>query len=144
MKKTVLATIVALCFVQMAQAQPGRYLIQFKDKAQNPYNLNQPGQFLSSRSIERRTRYNIGYDNTDLPVTPAYLDSLRALASVTVLNVSKWLNQVSIQVTNAAVLDTINRFPFVQTTKFIASRNQRIPTEPEDGTLNNAETSFRV
>ena len=141
MKKAVLAAIVAVCMIQVAQSQPGRYLIQFKDKAQNPFTLNQPAQFLSPRSIERRTRYGIGYDGTDLPVTPAYVDSLRALPSVTVLNVSKWLNQVSIQVTNTAVLDTINRFPFVQAAKFIASRNQRISTAPGHGGLENIEMS---
>jgi serine protease AprX len=137
MKKAVLIAIIIFCFMTAAQAQPGRYLIQLRDKAQNPFSLSRPEQFLSQRSIARRTRYNILYDSTDLPVTPAYVDSLRALASVTVLNVSKWLNQVSIQVTNSAVLDTINRFPFVQATTFIASRTQRSNRAPDDKLFKN-------
>src|SRR6476620_5205057 len=141
MKKTVLATIGIFFMVHAVQAQSGRYLIQLRDKAQNPYSLNQPEQFLSPRSIARRTHYNIPFDSTDLPVTPAYVDSLRLLSSVTVLNVSKWLNQVSIQVTNTAVLDTINRFPFVQSTTFIAARAQRNNSGPTYELLKNSRVN---
>lgn len=132
MKKAVLTGMVALCMLQAARAQPGRYLVQLKDKAQTSFSLARPEAFLSARSIARRTRYSIAYDSTDLPVTPAYVASLRAFSSVAVLNVSKWLNQVSIQVTDTAVLDSLNRLPFVQTTAVIGSRTKRSSAAPED------------
>lgn len=99
-----------------------RYIIQFKDKATTPYTYNNPEAFLSPRAIERRTRYSIAIDSTDLPVTPRYLDSIQSAGSVTILNVSKWLNQVSIQTTDAAALAKIRTFPFVETAAPIASR----------------------
>ncbi len=123
MKKIAFATL-AFLIAQAVAAQSGRYLIQLRDKAQNPYSLSRPEAFLSARSIERRTRYNIACDSTDLPVTPQYIDSLRAVPNVTVLNVSKWLNLVSIQTTETA-LRKIRQFPFVQSATFIAARAGR-------------------
>src|SRR5687768_4959813 len=97
-----------------AQTQPTRYLVKFKNKAGNPFSLTNPSAYLSQRSIDRRTRYSIDLDSTDLPVTPQYIDSIKSVPNVTVLNVSKWLNQVSIQTTDAAnALSAINSFSFV-------------------------------
>ena len=98
----------------MAGAQQTRYVISFTDKASNPYSLNHPEIYLSARAIDRRARYGIGIDSTDLPVTPRYIDSIRMAGSVSILNVSKWLNSVSIQTTDAAALTKINSFPFVR------------------------------
>ncbi|HUQ97762.1 MAG TPA: S8 family peptidase [Chitinophagaceae bacterium] len=141
MKKTVLFGIVFFCATKMVQAQPGRYLIQLKDKAQNPFSLAKPDQFLSSRSMARRARYGISIDSTDLPATPAYIDSIRSVSSVTVLNISKWLNQVSIQTPDAAALDTIRKFPFVASASFIASRAQRKNDSTEIETFQTQTTS---
>lgn len=140
MKKAALVIATVLCLMNAVQAQPGRYLIRFKDKEGTPFSLSRPESFLSARSLERRTRYGISYDSTDLPVTPAYIESLRALSSVTVLNVSKWLNQVSIQITDPAVLDTIHRFPFVQAATLIARSLQRSTDAPENKLLSNGSS----
>lgn len=94
-------------------AQFSRYIIQFRDKGSNPFSITNPGQYLSQRAIERRARYNIPVDSSDLPVTPAYIDSIRLSGNVTILNISKWLNQVAIRTTDAAALAKINSFPFV-------------------------------
>src|SRR4029077_21137981 len=60
-----------------------------------------------------RVRQHISIDSTDLPITPRYIDSIRLAGNVTILNRSKWLNQVCIQTTDAAALAKINSFPFV-------------------------------
>ncbi|HEU4470588.1 MAG TPA: S8 family serine peptidase [Flavisolibacter sp.] len=99
-----------------------KHMIRFRDKGSSPYQINNPSAYLSSRSIARRTRYNIALDSTDLPVTPRYIDSLRLAGSVVILNVSKWLNLVTIQTTDAAALAKINSFPFVQSVSAIAAR----------------------
>ena len=104
------------------QAQQSRYLIILKDKGSNTFTLANPSAYLSSRSIARRTRYNIAIDSTDLPITARYLDSIRKAGNVEILNVSKWLNQVAIRTTDAAAIAKINSFPFVKSTKAIASR----------------------
>ncbi|HEY1115045.1 MAG TPA: S8 family serine peptidase [Chitinophagaceae bacterium] len=103
-----------------------RYLIKLKNKGGSSYTLAAPSAYLSQRSIERRTRYGIALDSTDLPVTPGYVQQIENVANVTVLNTSRWLNSVSIQISDAGAVDaalaTINSFPFVQTSAPIAAR----------------------
>ncbi|HEY0751209.1 MAG TPA: S8 family serine peptidase, partial [Chitinophagaceae bacterium] len=113
--------LLVMIICETASAQT-RFLVRFKDKGDNSFSLTAPSAFLSQRSIDRRTRYNIAYDSTDLPVTTRYVDSLRSVPNVTVLNVSKWLNQVSIQTTDPNAITRINSFPFVMTVSPIASR----------------------
>ena len=104
------------------QAQFSKYVIRLKDKAFNPYSISNPGAFLTQRSLDRRTRYNIAIDSTDLPVTQRYIDSIRLAGNVTILNTSKWLNQVAIETTDAAALQKINNFPFVISSAPLAAR----------------------
>jgi hypothetical protein len=105
-------------------AQFSRYIIQLKDKAGTPFTIGNPSQFLTQRAIDRRTRYNIAIDQTDLPITPRYLDSILLSGNVTILNVSKWLNQVAISTTDAVALSKINSFSFVVKSAPIAARPQ--------------------
>jgi serine protease AprX len=122
MKKMALCLLVILSITQISKAQSTRYVIKFKDKGTNPYSLSNPSAYLSSRAIARRTRYTIAIDSTDLPVTPRYIDSVQLAGTVTILNISKWLNSVTIQTTDAAALAKINGFSFVQTSSPIAAR----------------------
>jgi hypothetical protein len=130
MKRALLFVLVIMGLSQAGKAQFSRYIIQFKNKGFNPYSLSNPQQFLSQRAIDRRTRYNIPYDSTDLPVTPRYIDSLRSVPNVTVLNASRWLNSVTIQTTDANALSKINSFSFVVSAKPIALRVDPSNTQP--------------
>ncbi|HEX2533925.1 MAG TPA: S8 family peptidase [Chitinophagaceae bacterium] len=116
--------ILAGCFLASGtavQAQ-ARFLIRFTDKAFSPFTLSAPEAFLSPRAVARRARYGLQPDSTDLPVTPRYLDSLRSLPGITVLNASRWLNQVSVQASDPAALEGLQRFPFVRSVRRVASR----------------------
>ncbi len=114
MKKSFfLLFIVLLSFHSDIKAQFSKYIIRFKDKNGTPFSINDPSKFLSSKSLQRRIKQNIAVDETDLPVAPAYIDSVRLAGNVTILNKSKWLNQVCIQTTDAEALVKINSFPFV-------------------------------
>jgi serine protease AprX len=121
MKKWLLCLLAGLGMTTGSEAQT-RYIVRFKDKATNPFSLNTPANYLSSRAISRRTRYGIALDSTDLPVTPRYVDSVRLAGAVTVLNVSKWLNAVTILTSDAAAISWINSLPFVQSTRGVAAR----------------------
>jgi hypothetical protein len=122
MKKSICILIVLL-LGNISYAQFNRYLITFKDKNNSPFSLTQPGQYLSQRALDRRSRYQIAIDSTDLPVNKRYIDSVRNTGAVTVLNTSKWLNQISIETTDANALALINSFPFVASSQPIAARN---------------------
>ena len=103
-------------------SQFSRYIIQLKDKAGTPFLISNPSQFLTPRAIDRRKRYNINIDESDLPVTAAYIDSIRLSGNVTILTVSKWFNQVCIQTTDATALNKINTFSFVKSSGPVAAR----------------------
>ncbi len=114
MKKSLpLFFIFSLIFLSQSKAQFSKYIIRFKDKSGTPFNINNPSQFLSARSIQRRVKQNIAIDSTDLPITPRYIDSVIKAGNVTLINKSKWLNEICIQTTDIAALAKINSFPFV-------------------------------
>jgi serine protease AprX len=96
-----------------AQTSLERYRLQFTDKNHNPYSLDQPGEFLSPRSIARRQRQGIQPDSFDLPVSRYYLDSLKTYG-VSLFDHSKWFNTVIIGIPNPALLYTLKDLGFVQ------------------------------
>lgn len=107
-----------------SNAQFFRYIIRLKNKTGTPYSISNPSQFLTQRAIDRRIRYGIAIDETDLPITPRYIDSIRQAGNVTIINLSKWLNQVCIYTTDAAALNKINGFDFVLSSSSIAAKTQ--------------------
>lgn len=121
MYKKLLAVVMMLVFLQNSQAQ-NRYIIQLKNKSETPFSFDHPEAFLSQKALQRRSSQGIALDSTDLPVTPRYIDSIKNAGAVALLNVSKWLNAVTIQTTDAAALNKINNFSFVQNTAPIAAR----------------------
>ena len=121
--KRILGCLVAVWALSLtSEAQLSKYIIKFRDKGSNSFSFSNPAAYLSQKAIDRRTRYSIAIDSSDLPVTVRYLDSIRLSGTVTILNVSKWLNAVSIQTTDAAALAKIRTFPFVQVVSGIALR----------------------
>jgi serine protease AprX len=142
MKKIILLFLIVTIFSNESFSQSTRYIIRFKDKGTNPFTIANPAAYLTNRAIQRRTRYNIAIDSTDLPITARYIDSVRLAGAVIILTTSKWLNQVAIQTTDAAALAKINTFPFVLSTAPIAAKpvkngasvNKKLDTEDNHGT----------
>lgn len=127
MKKIIFLLFISLFITQTkSNAQFTRYIVKLKDKGTNPYSIANPLQYLTQRSIDRRTRYSIAIDSTDLPITPRYIDSIRMAGAVTILNSSKWLNQVAILTSDAAALTKINNFPFVIATSPLGARTSGV------------------
>jgi hypothetical protein len=122
MKKSFALAVLFIASTGFIQAQFTRYVVQFTDKKGTPYSLTAPSAYLSDKAIARRTTQHIPIDSTDLPLTPAYLDSIRNVPNVTILNISKWLNQVLIKTSDSSALIKINSFPFVKKTNPLAPR----------------------
>jgi hypothetical protein len=154
-KYYMMLVLCGLVFSFSANAQYSRYVIRLKDKKGTAFSISNPAAYLSARAIARRTRYKIAVDSTDLPISAAYLDSIKSVPNVTILNISKWMNQVCIKTTDAAALVKINGFSFVKNTDAVALRlvhtlpspagkideykQQPVPVMPAD-----FNTSFRV
>lgn len=108
------------------KTQEFHYRLTLTDKNNNPYSLSRPQEFLSEKSLERRKRLGVQVDMHDLPITPSYLEQIRATGAQ-VLNCSKWNNtvQLSLTDTTGTVLSQLQALPFV-------SRTQLVYATPED------------
>jgi serine protease AprX len=133
--KLIVVLIGSCLLITDTHAQFTRYVVKLKNKGNGPYTINAPAAYLSQRAIDRRTRYGIAIDSTDLPVTPSYVTQIRNVANVTVLNISRWHNSVSIQTSDPNAITTINGFAFVQSVVPIAARTQNNPVNKLDVTL---------
>lgn len=97
-----------------------KYWVQFRDKANNTYSLSRPLEFLSPRALDRRAKYDIRLDSTDLPLTESYVQAV-ANTGATIHSKSKWLNAVTIQTSNDTILNTISALPFVASVSPVAA-----------------------
>ena len=114
MKKLSLLLIMLVAAVIMqAQIATNIYWVQFTDKNNSPYSIDNPSEYLSQRALDRRARLNIEIDEYDLPVNPQYLQAVSDCGAQ-LLNPSKWLNGVSIYTTSQSVVDAINALEFVE------------------------------
>lgn len=125
-----LTSIIGLLFVglSLAQTAPATYWVQFTDKANTPYALSAPQDYLSARAIERRQAQGIAIDSLDLPVDPTYIAGLLAAGQFQVHNVSRWFNAVTITSTDTLALDTVVQLPFVKTMRMVQDGHARTST----------------
>ena len=103
-----LLLVVPLALVDraMGQTAPATYWVRFTDKMHTPYSILQPEAFLSPRALQRRTAQGIPVDELDLPVDPAYIQSLLQAGAFQLHTVSKWFNSVTIRSTDTLALDS--------------------------------------
>src|SRR5580658_6324618 len=97
MKNFIVCILVVLALPSSLFSQQNCYWVKFKDKNNNPFTLDNPQQFLSQLSINRRIQQGIPLDSTDLPLTPGYVDSVAAYSTM-LLNRLKWDNLVVVMV----------------------------------------------
>ena len=111
-KLAFLLLVLAVSVIAEAQIATDIYWVQFTDKNNSPYSIDNPEAYLSSRALQRRANLGIAIDEYDIPVNPQYLQAV-AECGVQLLNASKWLNGVSVYATNASAIDAVNALPFV-------------------------------
>jgi serine protease AprX len=134
-KKTFPLILVLSFLVSLSVRGQVKYWVKLKDKTGTPYTLSDYKSFLTEKSIARRTKYNIPYDNTDLPVSPVYISQISTVPNVTVLYASKWLNGVVVSIPNKTLainaLAAINSFSFVVDTTRVKRYHLNIPPVEE-------------
>jgi serine protease AprX len=102
-----------LCFTYVGFGQYSKWIIQFADKNNSPYSIDNPSAYLSPKAIARRNRYHIPVDDKDLPVNQTYIQQVLSKGNITFLSKSKWLNQILIYCTDSIVINSIKILPFV-------------------------------
>lgn len=99
-------------------AQPNRYFVSFKDKANSSYSAGSPLQFLSQKSVDRRARENFAVTSEDFPVNAEYVSQVKATGAKTFYS-SRWLNGVLIQ-TDPATASAVGNLSFVSSVELVA------------------------
>lgn len=119
MNKTCIILIILLV-ATLVGIDAQKYFVSFTDKQNNDFSIEEPEQFLSQRSIERRTNQAIAITTQDLPVSNYYLDSLKNM-DLRIYWSSKWFNGAIVESTNADLMDTISYVSFISDASVIYS-----------------------
>jgi hypothetical protein len=114
---------VLLC-VPFSLPGQNRYFVSFKDKTNTPYSVSSPQQFLSQKSIDRRTKEKFTTNESDLPVDPGYVQGVKA-GGASVFFKSRWFNGVLIQC-SSSVASVVSSLPFVANVELVAPGAQLI------------------
>ena len=110
MKHLLLTSVcICLCVISFAQSNP-RYLVLYKDKANSPFSVDKPTDFLSQRSVTRRTRQNVPVTTNDLPVNPAYVAAVKQTGAQIIYS-SRWFNGTLVEA-SASQLEQIKKLSF--------------------------------
>lgn len=105
--------------VVTAQQQHG-FRISFTDKGGTPHTFADPTTYLSQRAIDRRNKFNIAIDSTDLPVSPAYMDSVLTQTGGKFHMASKWFNYTILLLNDSSDILTLQGKPFIKSIEYIA------------------------
>lgn len=106
-----------------AQKMPAMYYVQLKDKQGCGYTTGNPLPYLSQRAIDRRMRWNIPVDSTDLPVSSIYVDSLKAIGA-DIYHTTRWMNGVILYATDSQIAE-IRDLGFVASVEQVRSESEQ-------------------
>jgi hypothetical protein len=108
-----LFTVLFIGIQSFAQIAPDKYYIQFTDKNNSPYSIDNPQEFLTQRAIDRRNAQNIDIVQNDIPVNTTYLQGVAAVG-VDLLFQTRWFNGVTVHTTDPSLIDEIRDLPYVE------------------------------
>lgn len=115
MKLKVIINVICWFIAPFLAAQtptPNIYWLQFKDKKGTAFSISNPDEFLSAKAIQRRERQHIAIDETDLPVSKVYLDTLKK-RGLEIVHTSKWLNGATVKTADTTLIKQIASLSFV-------------------------------
>ncbi len=77
------------------------FRIELIDKQGSPFSVNRPQEFLSAKAIERRKKQHCKIDQTDLPISPEYINIIEKNCGK-IVSKSKWNNTVLVMTKDPA------------------------------------------
>lgn len=89
------------------------YRLYLNDKTHSPYSIEHPENYLSERAINRRKRQGIAIDSTDLPVSPTYINEIKA-KGLTIMGTSRWHNTITVASATDDVARVVKGLPCVK------------------------------
>ena len=122
------ALVLSLNAMGQSASAPGKFWVQFSDKNNSPYSLENPSEFLSEAALQRRANQGIALQWNDLPVNPSYVQQVAATGA-TVLHRSRWFNGVTVSVSDTSLMQQIRSLPFVNRTSQVARLKIKSPAD---------------
>jgi serine protease AprX len=107
----------------LLHAQPSgeaRYWVYFSDKAGTAYSLLKPEEFLSPAALDRREKYGISLDQSDLPVNKSYVEEVRRRGHK-VFHLSKWFNAALILADSSQSV-ALGKLPFIEKVEYVGPK----------------------
>ena len=106
------------------KSQTQRFIVEFTDKNNSPYSIQEPASYLSERSIKRRVNQNIPIMLNDLPPNPQYVSEVLNCGARFVSK-SRWFNSVVVEINDSCPITKIRNFSFVK--RIYPSKSISIP-----------------
>jgi subtilisin family serine protease len=105
------------------------FRLYLKDKGATPFRITSPEAFLSPETVERRLLREALIDDSDLPLSRAYLDELTSLGVSPVVQ-SKWMRTIVVESRDSAIAEQLKAIPFVDSLTCVWSGPDRLPPPP--------------
>ncbi|RAV98008.1 S8 family peptidase [Pseudochryseolinea flava] len=144
--KRILLLMLVVGASTQAHTQVGRYMVFFKEKNGTPYSISEPQEFLSQRAIDRRSKQGIAVTEKDLPVNPAYVESVKSIG-VDVFFTTRWMNGLLIQcdqtlVDDVAALSFVDRVDFVApNARLLGNGRKKVPIKQKTSRVANVTST---
>ncbi len=130
MNRLFLIAVITLLLSQKVNGQD-KYIVSFVDKNGTPYTVENPEEFLSQKSVERRARQGIEITEKDLPVSPEYIELVKGTGA-TVLYPLKWFNGIVIETSSNEIIQEILNLEPVVMVEQIFEYGLKAQSLPED------------
>lgn len=139
--KNILLFVGILFLALGAKAQTGyAFRVNFADK-NGGLTIADSLQFLSQKSLDRRSKQGIAVDNTDIPVVQDYIDSVMSRSNAVKLhNRSRWFNQIVVITYDSNKINDVLTLPFVTSVKLVARYSNYSPKN--DAAIGISATKF--
>lgn len=119
MRKTILLlSMLAVVLFVSAQDYNYQFRLMLKDKGQTSYSVDRPEEFLSEKAIERRERQGLKIDESDLPISQDYINTIENVGGVVIAK-SKWLQSVCVHCPDSSMVEEYKKLPFVADAVFV-------------------------
>ena len=112
--RNILLSILFLFYFLPIFCEGYMFRIELKDKGNPPFTIENPLEYLSEKSIERRERQGIPVDSTDLPIDPLYLEEIR-FTGASITAISKWVKTVTVYLPDLSLVPELKNLDFVDT-----------------------------
>lgn len=110
-----------LAISSYGQSYEYAFLVEFTDKNNTKYNVENPLEFLSQKAINRRQLHNVEISEQDFPVNYWYVDSIKNFNAVLHVT-SRWFNSAVFKTNSKAFLSNVRNVSFVKNVQLVYQR----------------------